>query len=628
VSIDKTGEVAIARTNVAMGLARPVSGAAESTPTVLRRGAVPVGELSFLLTVSLVTVTGVTVTLLGTPPSAHHTALPVFVLGAGAMFGLSLADIAHGRELRFARVLTIAAVLWSLSALTTSQQPLAYSVGHVSQWCVDLAIAYLLLSYPTGRLEGVVERALFASAALLVGLLFLPTALLADFPHPSLWSMCTSACPRNVFSLTHSNPAIVQNGVLPVREVLAVLLFAAIAAILVSKARRAGVLLGQLYAPIAAFGVLQTIVFAVYFPLRALTPASDSLTTVSWIFVLSLPAVALTCGSGRVYRRIHTANVLVGMTAGLAASASAEDVRLTLADALEDPSLRIFHSFPGDPYPWVDECGRPVELEQAALGQRMTSISSGKWRIAVLHDASLLEDRALVLSAGSYALAALENQSLTDELRQSLTDLAKTRTGRLAAEQDAREKMGRDLHDGAQQRLVALRIKLGLTAATLEGRDPASAKALHALESDVEATIDEVRLLAHGIYPPLLARTGLRDALRAVGRVAAVPTVVHAEHLGRYSPEIETTVYFCCSEALQNATKHARTGTLVTIRVWQDSELHFEVRDDGQGFDQSLTPYGTGLSNLRDRLALVGGTMTIASAPGQGTVVGGSIPLP
>jgi signal transduction histidine kinase len=175
---------------------------------------------------------------------------------------------------------------------------------------------------------------------------------------------------------------------------------------------------------------------------------------------------------------------------------------------------------------------------------------------------------------------------------------------------------------------VALRLKLGLAASALERRDPAGAETLRALTSDVEATIDEVRLLAHGIYPPLLARTGLRDALRAVARVAALPAVVRAEHLSRYSPEIETTVYFSCSEALQNSAKHAVTSTLVTIAVWEDEELRFEVCDNGPGFDLPATSYGTGLRNLGDRLAAVGGTMQIRTAPGHGTAVGGSIPLP
>jgi signal transduction histidine kinase len=493
---------------------------------------------------------------------------------------------------------------------------------------VVLAIAYLLLSYPSGRLEGRTEQRLFACGAVLVGLLFLPTVLVAQFPHPSLWSMCSAGCPHNVFSLGTSNPTVVQDVVVPAREVLVVLLFGAIAALLLQRGRRAGALLGQLYGPIAAFAILQILVFAVYYPLRALAPDSESLSSLSWIFVLSLPAVAVACGSGRVYRRVRTGNVLERMTTSLAGSGNATEVRTALAGVLEDPSLQILHSFPGDARAWVDEHGSPADLNRTAAAQGVTRVASGNGRIAILHDPSLSEHRGLVISAGSYALAALENLYLTDELHDSRRDLAETRAGRLSAEQDARQKIERDLHDGAQQRLVALRLKLGLAASSLERRDPAGAQTLHALETDVEDTIDEVRLLAHGIYPPLLARTGLRDALRAQARVAALPTVVHAEDLSRYSPEIETTVYFSCSEALQNAAKHAPASTQVTIWVWQDRELHFEVRDDGPGFDMSATSFGTGLRNLHDRLAAVGGTMQIRTAPGHGTVLGGSIPLP
>lgn len=602
-----------------------MSGIAEY-PVGLRRSAVSVSEFSILLMVSLATVTGVVMALVSTPRSTQNIALPVFVFGAGAMFGLGLTDLARAREVRFARALIIAGVLWSLSALTASDEPVLYSLGHVSQWGVDLAIAYLLLSYPAGRLADRTSRALFAAGALLVGLLFLPTVLAGEFPHPSLWSTCTSGCPHNTFSLGRSTPALVGDVVVPLREVLAVALFAAIAVAIIRRAVKAEPLLGQLYTPIAAFAVLQAVVFGLYFPLRAVAPASGALSVVSWIFVLSLPAAAVACSTGRLYRRIHAADALERIAAGLSASASAAEVRVVLADVLQDPSLRILHSFPGDPRAWVDESGGAAQLPRAAA-RRVTQVSSGKCRIALIHDARLSEDRALVLSAGSYALAALENHCLTDELHQSVGELAKTRARGLTAEQDTRQKIERDLHDGAQQHLVALRVKLGLAANRLAACDPAGAEVLHALEADVDATIDEVRSLARGIYPPLLARTGLRDALSAAGRSAAVPTTVHAEHLRRYPAEIETTVYFSCSEALQNAAKHARASTDVTISVWEDGDLHFEVRDDGAGFDLRTTPYGTGLSNLRDRLAAVGGSISLQSNPGQGTVVGGSIPL-
>jgi signal transduction histidine kinase len=182
-----------------------------------------------------------------------------------------------------------------------------------------------------------------------------------------------------------------------------------------------------------------------------------------------------------------------------------------------------------------------------------------------VHDALLAEDPSLLLSAGSCALAAMENQCLSDALDDALHELAASRASRLAAERDARRKIERDLHDGAQQRLVALRVKLGLAATTLSASDPAGAARLLAFEKDVDATIDELRSLAQGIYPSLLARRGLGEALRVASLTAAVPTTVHVDPVHRYSTEIETTVYFSCSEALQNAAKHADGATGVTI---------------------------------------------------------------
>jgi signal transduction histidine kinase len=602
-----------------------MTGVAQDALVGTDRARLPVSEFAVALTVALATVVGVGLALAHTPLDARSISLPVFVTGAGVMFGLGLTDISRGGEHRFGRALLIAGFFWSLSALTASHASLAYSVGHVSQWLAELAAAYLLLSYPSGRLRSGTARRLFVGAALLAGLLFLPTMLVGQFPSPSPWSTCSTTCPQNAFSLRDSTPAVVSHLVLPVREVLLVVLFAAIAVAVMRRARNARPLLGQFYAPLALVAIVQVGVFAVYFPLRAAAPSSTVVSVVSWIFVLSIPAIGLVCGAGRLDRRVQTATALERMARRLTDNAGAADVRLALALALKDPSLRILHSFPGDSVAWVDESGLPTEPADADPAQSVTHIASGSWRIAIIHDGSLAD--SLVHTTGSYALAKLETSRLTDELRNSLQDLAESRASRLTAEQDARQKIERDLHDGAQQRLVALRVKLGLAASRLADRDPAGAEMLHALEADVDATIDEVRALARGIYPPQLARTGLRDALRSASRGAGLPTTVRAEGLGRYGADIETTVYFACSEALQNAVKHGRDATGVTISVWQNDELHFEVRDDGVGFDLPTTPYGTGLSNLTDRLSAVGGTVTIQTAPGHGTALSGRIPF-
>jgi signal transduction histidine kinase len=605
-----------------------MTGLAESTTTRLARGTPVVTFFALALAASVATVLAVATVLLGVPAATREIALPVFVLGAAVIFGLGLFDLARAHEPRFARAVIAAGLLWSLSALAASNEPTLYSLGRVAEWFVDLAIVYVLLSYPSGRLTERIDRTLFALVAALAGLLYLPTALAAQqFPSPAVWSTCVSTCPSNAFALGHSTPAVVGALIVPLREVLTSAVFIAVATVLIARARASGPLLRRMYAPIAAIAVLRALSLAVYFGVRRANPSAGILDLLVWVYVLTLPIAVLACGAGRLYRRLFAASALDRVARDVRTSATPWHVRRALADAFRDPSLRIVHSFPGDSGAWVDESGSPVGLGQLATEGEVTEVASGSWRIAIVHDPALTEDPALIRTAGSYALAALENERLSDELRSSLRDLAESRAQRVAAEDSERRKIERDLHDGAQQRLVTMRLKLGLAAEQLEGHDPEGANVIRALGQDVDATIDEVRAFARGIYPPLLSQTGLREALRAVSRSAALPTTVHADRLGRYPAEIESTVYFSCSEALQNAAKHARGASAVTIWVWRERELHFQVRDDGAGFDLQSTAYGTGLSNLHNRLAAVGGTMTIHSAPGEGTVVGGSIPL-
>jgi signal transduction histidine kinase len=582
-----------------------------------------VSPLAVAVTACVAAITLVAPTLLGAPASTATIAIPMFVIGAGILFGLGLSDLVRSRDSCFGRAVVAAGALWCLSALAASSEPAWYSVGRVSYWLVSAALVYLLLSYPSGRLTASFDRVVFA-AALIVVMLYLPTVLVAArFPSPSVWSLCASDCPANPFALGHSTPALVQDVVVPMREVLTVALFLAVPAAVWRHRRIAGPLLRQMYLPIIVIAVFSVVTFAVFFALRRAAPSSTALHVVMWVNVLSLPAVAAACVAGRMYRRLLAAKALERVAHDLRGSVTAMQVTRALADALEDRSLRILHAFPGEAEGWVDESGAPATPSDARADQDVTDVVGGRWRIAIVHDSALAEDRALVQTAGSYALAALENEHLSGELLSSLEDLAESRAHGVAAEYRARNKLERDLHDGAQQRLVALRLKLSL----LEEDDPARAEAIHALGEDIDATIDEVRSFARGVYPSLLTHLGLAEALRAAGRSSALPTSVRADGLGRYPPELEATVYFFCSEALQNAAKHARGATRVTIVLSADRDVRFEIRDDGAGFDVQTTPFGTGLSNLRDRLAAVGGTMTIRSTPAQGTTIQGSLPL-
>ena len=213
------------------------------------------------------------------------------------------------------------------------------------------------------------------------------------------------------------------------------------------------------------------------------------------------------------------------------------------------------------------------------------------------------------------------------QLRRQAAELQASRTRIVAAADSERRRIERNLHDGAQQRLAALAIKVSM-ARELTGHDAGQARALLAeLQSDVRETAEELRHLAHGIYPPLLAESGLPAALAAAAGRATLPVTVQAAPLGRYPAEVEATVYFCCLEAIQNAGKHAGNGATLALRVWEEgAALAFDVTDDGAGFDASGRGLGAGFTNMQDRLCALGGSLRVESAPGRGTRVSGKLP--
>jgi signal transduction histidine kinase len=248
--------------------------------------------------------------------------------------------------------------------------------------------------------------------------------------------------------------------------------------------------------------------------------------------------------------------------------------------------------------------------------------------LAVEADATLEEvAREVGMAVNKARVDAALQQSL-GQLRLQAAELQASRARLVVAADGARRKIERDLHDGAQQHLVALAVKLRLLEQVTE-RDPARARELmEQLPHDVKETIEELRSLAHGIYPPLLSDAGLKDALAAACRRAPLPTSFEGAEVGRHPPEVESAVYFSCLEALQNAGKHAGRAAAARVHVWEgEGELRFEVADDGSGFHSQGAEDGAGLTNMRDRLGAVGGTLKIESGVGTGTIVRGCVPL-
>jgi signal transduction histidine kinase len=232
---------------------------------------------------------------------------------------------------------------------------------------------------------------------------------------------------------------------------------------------------------------------------------------------------------------------------------------------------------------------------------------------------SPVEEKLVADLAGQAGLV-LVNSRLIEDLRASRQ--------RLVAAQDAeRRRLERNLHDGAQQQLVALAVRLRL-ARTTASKDLAEAdRMLEQLEGDVTDALENLRELARGVYPPLLADRGLAVAIEAQARRSPVPVRVEADGIGRYPQELETAVYFCTLEALQNAAKYAQANEVAVSLLEDHGELVLSIRDDGRGFDRAATPLGGGLQNMADRLAALGGTLTVRSQSGAGTTIEGRLPV-
>lgn len=244
------------------------------------------------------------------------------------------------------------------------------------------------------------------------------------------------------------------------------------------------------------------------------------------------------------------------------------------------------------------------------------------------------DESALVELAHQLGLA-LHNVNLDSALQQSLEALAErneeltaSRLRIVATSDETRRTIERNLHDGAQQHLVALAVKVGIVKTIAEQGEPAMLQQmLDSLREDVQVTIQQVRELAHGIYPPLLRDKGLGDALRAAASRSPLPCHIDDELAGRYSQDVETAAYFCTLEAMQNAGKHAGEAAEITVTVrGENGVLTVAVHDTGAGFDPGAVQLSHGFVNMRDRLGALGGSLSVTSAPGSGTTVEAVIP--
>ena len=294
---------------------------------------------------------------------------------------------------------------------------------------------------------------------------------------------------------------------------------------------------------------------------------------------------------------------------------------------------------------WRDAAVWPVDgvafASPSALDGNLPPSVGGERVVAVRHQGELLGALSVTKRSGesltpveenllshlaAQAGLVLKNVGLTGDLQARLVELRASRQRLVTAQDEERRRLERNLHDGAQQHLVAIKVKLGL-AEMLASRDPEKARAtIQQLKGDADEALETLRDLARGIYPPLLADKGLAAALTSQARKATVPVTVDGDGVGRYSQDVEAAVYFSVLEALQNVQKYADASHATVLLREQGGALRFEVTDDGKGFDVATTARGSGLTNMEDRVDALDGEVRITSEPGRGTQLRGWLP--
>jgi signal transduction histidine kinase len=517
-----------------------------------------------------------------------------------------------------------------VTTLAESGDQVVYTVGRAAGWLVEVLVVYLILAFPSGRLPERADRVLVAAMGLVVVTVFLPRLALAeDFEVPSPYTSCTYDCPGNAFMLLDQEPAFVDAVMKPVGTVLVVAVTVAVLLRLTQRMRAATPLARRMFTPVLAVGVARLGLLGLGFVARQADPTAWFVEVLAWLIALAVPVMAVAFLMGLLLWQLFAGRALGRLAECVRTVPDAPKLRDAFASAFNDPDVEIAFPAGGGTARWVDCRGRSISLPAQGEGRDVSEVHDGGSVVAaVIHDEALSAHPELVEASLEMAGVVLDNQRLAAEAEVAMLEVRRSR-GRIAASADReRRRIERDLHDGAQQRLVALRIELELAEELVRCDLEQGIARLRALEGELDEALEELRSLAHGVYPPLLADRGLAEALRAVAARSALPVAVEVHDVGRYPSEVESAVHFSVLEALQNVLKHAVGARRVVVRVdgGAQGELRFSVRDDGDGARQGELRAGAGLTNMHDRLAAVGGEITVTSAPGVGTVVRGRVP--
>jgi signal transduction histidine kinase len=510
-------------------------------------------------------------------------------------------------ESRFGPLMVVAGFVIALNALRWANADVLHTIGWVVNFLPPAVFLHVYLAFPTGHLQGARERALVIAAYVTALGLQVVGLLLGGFG------------PGNVLDIAHA-PEAAEALLRAQLIVLSALLLAGVA-VLSQRRRRAGRPARRSIALLVDSFAVALVMNAVLF-ITGLFNQSSAVVPIQRVTFVVVGLAPIAFLFGLLHARLARSAV-AGLVVELRGDPDPAELRDALARALRDESLALVYWIPGFEG-WADQDGQPVSPAELSAGRSTTLIDRGSEHMAaLLHDPALDDEPELLKAVAAAAALALENGQLQVELRARVEDLRGSRARLVEAGDAERRRIERDLHDGAQQRMVAIALQLRLVQGQIR-EDPGRAEELvKTASSELALSLSELRDLARGIHPAVLEH-GLSAALDSLAVRSTVPTTVSFEPAERLPERFEFAAYFVACEALANVAKHAH-ATNVTIRVWRSGRMaNVQIADDGVGgVDDSS---GSGLRGLADRVEALEGSLHIRSAPGAGTVVTAEMP--
>lgn len=521
---------------------------------------------------------------------------------------------------RVGALMVVTGFAWFAEDLQLVPNSALFTLGRLLSGASLPAAVYLILAFPSGRLSIRWERTVFAGA-LMHGFGF---SLAITLFQPRQFASCQC---RNLIAV-HPDGGVVHN-LVQAAGAIGLVLAIAVVALLARRWAKATPPMRRVLAPVLLVGLVGAVASAADGVARAGLDHYPSSGIHDWVMIvvrLTFWALPVAFLAGVLRFRLGRTGV-GGLLLELRRSRSTSELHDALARALGDPSVEIAYVDPTSGE-LIDAGGAPRCLPAPGSSQAWVHLErDGRPIGALIHDVALLDDADMVAAVASVAALALDNERLAAEVQSQLHEVQCSRSRILEAADAERRRVERDLHDGAQQRLVTLALRLRMARRRLtSATDPVFGQLLQESVAELDEAMRQLRELARGIHPAVLTDSGLAAALQCLAEQSPMPVRLTAMPTRRLSPAVEIAAYYVVAEALTNVAKHARASAVTVQVTHEDTFLELEIADNGVGgADPAL---GSGLVGLRDRVATLGGRLEVLSEVGGGTRVRSTIPCP